>query len=202
MLQYQTVDPETLELLKKLQKISEFSKLRLVGGTSLALQTGHRNSVDLDLFGKIDFENYNILPELNKIGTLVVLKQSKNINIFLIDGIKVDFVNYIYEWIDKPIHENGLILASKKDIAAMKLAAVTGRGNKKDFIDIFFLSKEFSLKEMLDFYMKKYPDGSQFLVLKSLTYFKDAEKNEMPIMYNNVAWKIVKIKMKQIVSEY
>jgi len=192
MLQYQTVDPETLELLKKLQKISEFSKLRLVGGTSLALQTGHRKSVDLDLFGKIDFENYNILPELNKIGTLVILKQSKNINIFLIDGIKVDFVNYIYEWIDKPIHENGLILASKKDIAAMKLAAVTGRGNKKDFIDIFFLSKEFSLKEMLDFYMKKYPDGSQFLVLKSLTYFKDAEKNEMPIMYNNVAWKMSK----------
>ncbi len=176
MLQYQTVDPETPELLKKLQKMSEFSKLRLVGGTSLALQTGHRKSVDIDLFGKIDFENYNILPELNKVGPLVILKQSKNINIFLIDEIKVDFVNCFYEWIDKPINEDGLILASKRDIAAMKLAAVTGRGNKKDFIDIFFLSEEFSLKEMPDFYMKKYPDDSQFLVLKSLTYFKDAEK--------------------------
>ncbi len=176
MLQYQTVDPGTPELLRTLQKISEFSKLRLVGGTSLALQTGHRKSVDIDLFGKIDFENYNILPELKKIGKLVILKQSKNINIFLIDGIKVDFVNDIYDRIDKPVNEDGLILATKKDLAAMKLAAVTERGNKKDFIDICFLSVVFSLKKMPDFYLKKYPDGSQFLVLKSLTYFNDAEK--------------------------
>ena len=65
----------------------------------------------------------------------------------------------------------GTSLAQMEDIAAMKLSAVTGRGTRKDFIDISFLLQHFSLKRMLGFYMQKYYDGSEFLVLKSLTYF-------------------------------
>ncbi|MBN2894191.1 MAG: nucleotidyl transferase AbiEii/AbiGii toxin family protein [Bacteroidales bacterium] len=202
MLQYQTVDSSTLELLRKLQKIPDLSELRLVGGTSLALQLGHRKSIDLDLFGEINFEAYDIIPELNKIGKVTSIKRSKNINIFLIDGIKVDFVNYPYKWLEQPLIEDSLILATKKDIVAMKLAAVTGRGTKKDFIDLFFLLKEFSLSKMLDLYLEKYYDGSEFLVLKSLTYFADADNEPIPFMFEKIEWENVKEMIKQEVAKY
>ena len=64
---------------------------------------------------------------------------------------------------------DGIRLAGFKDIAAMKLAAVTGRGTKKDFVDLHLLLGYFTLKEMLTFYDKKYTDGSVMLVLRSLT---------------------------------
>lgn len=202
MLHYKTIEPTTLELLKKLQNIPAFSEMRLVGGTSLALQLGHRSSIDIDLFGNIEFDNFNILPKLNKIGKIKILKQSENINIFLIDGVKVDIVNYFYKWLDKPIIKDELVLSTKKDISAMKLAAITGRGTKKDFIDLFFLLKYYSVSEMLNFYKKKYSDGSDFMVLKSLTYFADAEENEMPYMFENIEWNEVKAKIKEAVIDY
>ena len=65
-------------------------------------------------------------------------------------------------------------MASKKDIAAMKLNEITGRSFKKDFIDLYFLMNDFTLKQMLGFYKEKYFDGSEFMVIKSLSYFKEA----------------------------
>jgi glutamate synthase domain-containing protein 1 len=74
----------------------------------------------------------------------------------------------------------------------MKLAAVAGRGSKKDFIDIYFLLKEFSLSELLAFYNQKYSDGSSFMVLKSLTYFNDADDDPNPVMLIPTSWEQVK----------
>jgi len=192
MLHYKTLDTKTLELLKKLQGVSAFSDLRLVGGTSLALQIGHRQSIDLDLFGKLDADEFAVSRSLNKLGKVTILKKSDNINIYLIDGIKVDIVNYPYPWLEDVILVDGLHIADIRDIAAMKLSAITNRGTKKDFIDIFFLLKEFSLSQILDFYKQKYHDGSEFLVLKSLSYFDDAEDEEMPIMFIDLEWDEVK----------
>jgi len=181
-----------LELLRKLQRIHEFANLRLVGGTGLALQIGHRKSIDLDLFGSIEIDNITMTKRINELGKITILKCSENINIFLIDGIKVDIVNYQYKWLEKPKNEDDLILADTKDIAAMKLAAITGRGTKKDFIDLFFLLEQFDLYQMLDFYKQKYYDGSTFLVLKSLSYFDDAEDEQMPNMLKRINWDDVK----------
>lgn len=200
MLYKQTIESATLALLKSLQAISELSKLRLVGGTALALQIGHRKSIGIDLFGKFVFEHENILPELNKIGQVQIIRSQKNINVFLIDNIKVDIVNYYYPWIEKGIVEDEILFADKKDIAAMKLAAITGRGTKKDFIDLYYLLKEFTLRQMLDFYNMKYTDGSEFLVLKSLTYFVDAENDVMPVMLNDVNWEHIKDKIVESVD--
>lgn len=94
MLHYQTIESGTLELLRKLMQTDEFKELRLVGGTSLALQIGHRSSIDIDLFGILDTDQFEIDKILNKIGSITLLKKTKNINIYLIDGIKVDLVNY------------------------------------------------------------------------------------------------------------
>lgn len=192
MLFYKTIEPGTLQLLKQLQANPLFQGERLVGGTALALQLGHRQSVDLDLFGSEPVESADIRDALWDEHRLNVIKESRNINIYLIDGVKVDFVNYRYEWIDDAVEENGIILAGIKDIAAMKIAAIVGRGTKKDFIDLYFLLRRFSLKEILDLYLQKYPDGSLFIAMKSLSYFEDAEPDPMPKMFEPVNWADVK----------
>ena len=202
MLHYKTIDKKTLELLKKIQSVPEFSKLRLVGGTSLALQMGHRKSIDLDLFGKVECDEFTLANILNKTGQVRVLKKSENINIYTIDGIKVDIVNYPYSWLKDVLFEDSLTLAKIEDIAAMKLSAITNRGTKKDFIDLFFLLKEYSLGELLDFYGEKYQDGSKFLVIKSLAYFDDADEEEMPEMCISISWKEVKDKISHVLNSY
>lgn len=128
MLSYQTVNSHTLELLKKLTNEEFLSKARLVGGTALALQYGHRISIDLDFFGNIEEDNETIKEVLINIGKLSVIKESKNIKIYILDDIKIDFVNYRYNWLDPAIEENGIRLASPRDIAAMKINAIEGRG--------------------------------------------------------------------------
>ena len=197
MLHYTTIDSTTLELLKRLLAIPYFSNLYLAGGTSLALQIGHRKSIDLDLFGTIDADDISIAKTLNSLGNIQLIKKTTNIQIYIVNGVKVDIVNYHYPWIQPACKEDQLRLAGKKDIAAMKLAAITGRGSRKDFIDIYFLLKEFNLQEMLSFYDEKYHDGSFFLVLKSLTYFDDAELDPQPYMLIKTDWEQIK---KSIIS--
>lgn len=90
MLSYGTVEAHTLELLKVFMGQELFAPLRLVGGTALALQYGHRQSVDLDMFGPAQFDSLEIRQVLNQLGKLTVIKETPNIKIYLLDGIKVD----------------------------------------------------------------------------------------------------------------
>lgn len=202
MLYYETIDRSTLELLKQLQSIELFKDLRLVGGTSLALQIGHRKSVDLDLFGWIDVDVMEINDALSEVGKITQIKDSKNIHIYLVNGIKVDIVNYAYPWLKDLIFIDSIRMANCEDIAAMKLAAITGRGTKKDFIDLYFLLKQITLSSMLQLYLDKYKDGSLFLVLKSLVYFEDADADIMPDMLIPVDWEIVKESVALAHKEY
>lgn len=202
MLQKSAVDTCTLELLEQLMQRDEFAGTRLVGGTALALQLGHRKSVDLDLFGKVDFEEIDMTDVFSGFDRVIGLKRSKNINIFNINDIKVDFVNYSYPWLENQIEEEGVRLAGLTDIAAMKLAAVTGRGSRKDFIDIYYLLKRYSLKQMMEFYTKKYFDASEYLMLKSLTWFNDAEKDAPIETKENIPWTTVKQMILKEVTRY
>lgn len=200
MLHYSTIEPRTLQLLKQLQSEPLFCGCRLVGGTALALQLGHRNSVDLDLFGTIASTSDEIRSTLSTKHQVNIIKESANINIYVVDGVKVDFVNYSYGWIDNEVRDDSIILAGVKDIAAMKIAAVIGRGTKKDFIDLFFLLRHFTLQQILDLYMQKYPDGSMFIAMKSLTYFEDAEPDPMPVMFESADWENVKDTIRKAVA--
>jgi hypothetical protein len=87
MLHYETIDPGALALLRELQSISQFSQARLVGGTSLALQFGHRKSVDLDLFGELDLEELSLASTLGQFQRVKLLSRSKNIFTYLINGV-------------------------------------------------------------------------------------------------------------------
>ena len=89
----------------------------------------------------------------------------------------------MYPLLDDCLVVDNIRMLSTKDIAAMKLSAIAGRGSKKDFIDLYFLLEKFSLAEILSFYTQKYHDGSAFMVQKSLTYFEDANIQLEPKMY-------------------
>lgn len=192
MLQYTAIDTATLELLKGLMNEPAFSSLRLVGGTALALKIGHRRSVDIDLFGTIESDIYTLSQKLSILGKVILLNQTDNIHVYLVNAIKVDLVNYPYPWLEPVLITDRIRIADNKDIAAMKLAAITGRGTRKDFIDLYFLLKQYTLSEMVSYYEKKYSDGSVFLVLKSLIYFDNAEQEQTPVMMHQISWEEVK----------
>ena len=192
MLHLSTLDTTTLELLRQLQRIPALCKTRLVGGTALALQIGHRKSIDLDFFGKIEVEKDELVIALEQIGALTVLKESPRIHIYLLNNVKIDIVDYQYSWVDDVVVKQGIRMASLKDIAAMKVTAIIGRGTKKDFVDIAFLLRYFSMNDILDFYSQKYPDGSIFMAMKSLAYFDDAEEDIMPYMLTDITWENIK----------
>lgn len=202
MLRTFTVERRTLALLKQLQQMSLLQNSRLVGGTALALQLGHRNSIDLDFFGEFQNSYIDFLNAFNNEGlTVNSLQNTKSIHIFEIEGVKVDIVNYPYKWLEDPIEDDGIKLSGLKDIASMKLAAITNRGTKKDFIDMYFLLQHFSLNEMVEYYKTKYDTNSIYNVIRSLVYFADAENDPMPKMYIPVIWDEVKSVIKESVEK-
>lgn len=203
MLSYQTVNPDTLELLKTLMSQPEMQGMRLVGGTSLALQYGHRQSIDLDFFGKLQVSQDEIINMISRLGLdYKVLNQTRLILQLVVNKIKVDIIDYSYDWIDEPVIENGVTLASPKDIAALKINAIEGRGSKKDFIDIYLLLQHYSLDEILSFYTSKYPNHSILMALKSLSYFEDAENQSMPKMFIDTSWETMKKFIIKAVNDY
>ena len=202
MLSLRTIEPHTLELLKYLMAEPYLKDCRLVGGTGLALQYGHRSSVDLDVFGVVPDNDAALLDILEGFGQVPGKMTSKYIKSFIVDGIKVGFVNYSrYPWIDESVVEDGIRLASPKDIAAMKTYAIQNRGSRKDFIDYYFLLQRFSLEEILGFYAKKYPNYSMFRTRMALTYFEDAEGKDCPPMFVKVNWDDIKSFISQKVRE-
>ncbi len=188
MLCFQTIEPKTLDLLKWIQCHPLFEALRLIGGTALALQIGHRTSIDLDFMGNRPIEPFELEHALREYGSLSVRNRSRRIQAYVLAGIHVDFLTYDYPWIEPPVEMEGLRLAGCRDIAAMKLAAITNRGTRKDFIDLVFLLKRFDLDLMIRFYRQKFPDSDLFALLKSLAYFEDAETDPMPRMLSPCDW--------------
>jgi len=203
MLSLQTVLPDTLELLKVLMRQPLLADMRLVGGTSLALQYGHRRSVDLDFFGHTTEDIEELTGIMHECAENVVRGNcTKRIKAYYLNNVKVDVVNYDYKWIDDPVMEDGIRLASPKDIAAMKVNAVMGRGTKKDFIDVYFLLQHYSFEELIQFYLQKYTDGSEYRALLSMSYFADADPQPMPYMFQNVDWNTIKDEIRHQVQVY
>ena len=203
MLQLQTILPDTLELLKRLAAQPEMQGMRLVGGTSLALQYGHRQSVDLDFFGVPLVDQDEVLRMVEKIGDYRLRNRSKNILQLIVNDIMVDIVDYSqYPWIDEPVCCDGITLASPKDIAAMKINAIEGRGTKKDFVDIHQLLHHYGLDDLLAFYSQKYPNYSVFRALLSLNYYDDADQQAMPKMFIPTSWEEMKKTISAAVNNY
>ncbi|MBR1446600.1 MAG: nucleotidyl transferase AbiEii/AbiGii toxin family protein [Alloprevotella sp.] len=203
MLSFQTVFPDTLELLMRLTALPMLSDTRLVGGTALALQLGHRRSVDLDFFGCVSTDTNSVIAELNKIGRVGIISCTETIRRLTIDDVKVDIVDYSdVPWIDGAVVSDNLRLASLRDIAAMKMNAIVGRGSRKDFVDLYFLLQHFSFSDIMDCYKQKYPAGTDYRAMMSSVYFKDAEIQPMPEMFSEATWDMMKSFIKRTVDHY
>lgn len=174
----------------------------LVGGTALALQIGHRISIDLDLFSPQKFDSEELLGILSESYTLGIDDKGIRTLNLRINDVKVDILHYPYPLIQEPLLVDGIRMVGRKDICAMKLAAIASRAAKKDFFDLFFLFREYQFPEMLEFYREKYNMDDIFHVLKSVAYFVDADESPDPNCLEEVSWEEVKAGIRSEVRKY
>jgi len=169
----------------------------------LALQLGHRESIDLDLFTPEAFDKSELLDTLNaSFDDVRIDSEGTSMLITNINAIKVDFVKMSYPILFPPILDEGVRMLDIKDIAPKKLKAVTQRGSKKDFFDIYFLLEHISMKDMLQLFMEKFKQHEIFHVVKSLSYFADAENYADPNVFDPlVTWTKVKTKIRKTVKK-
>lgn len=170
----------------------------LAGGTALALILGHRESIDFDWFSPNDFDPEELEKALSSIGKVKTIESKKGTYHGFMDGVRVTWLKYPNPLIEplKVISAcYDLLIPSITDIGIMKVAAVSHRGAKKDFIDLFTICKNGkSLEELLNLLPKKFPgaDINFYHTIKSLSYFDDAEREQMPIMRDKISWDAIK----------
>ncbi len=206
MLHFNTVEPSTLAILNRLMTLSELNNFYLVGGTALSLQYGHRISVDIDLFCNEKFENEIILKALEKeFGKALEYEGGfTRFGIFcFINNVKVDIVHYPHKIVFDTSLIDGIRMYSNKEISAMKIQAILGRGKKKDFWDMAELLQDFSIKEIISFHHQKYPSQQLLISIpQAITYFADADESEDPISLKGQTWESVQKIIQGHVNEY
>jgi Nucleotidyl transferase AbiEii toxin, Type IV TA system len=205
MLKKEAVNEDLINLVEKLQEKDYLNDFILVGGTGLALQIGHRRSIDINLFCKIDFDVNSVLENLEKDFSFSLDFQDKNTIKGSINGIKVDLISHNYKYLKEPLEIDNLEIASLEDITAMKLNAVSNDGSRvKDFIDLYYLLDLFEMEAVLSFYQHKYELRSSLNVLKSLNYFNDVNLDEWPVLIadKDLKWKDVKDRIDRSCKQY
>jgi Domain of unknown function (DUF1814). len=172
---YDILDKKRLAVLTLLKNFK--ADFYLAGGTGLALQIGHRDSIDFDFFSPKNFAAEKFFAKIKKVFAkhriLKVQEEKNTLTVYIDDVIKLSFFSYDYKLIDKLLVEDNLRIASIADIGCMKLAAIVSRATNKDYIDLYFILQKISLSELLKKTEKKMPDLDINLVLKSLVYFND-----------------------------
>lgn len=201
---YNILDKKRLDILPLFRNFKD--SFYLAGGTSLALQIGHRDSVDFDFFSKENINTKELFERLRKIfkghKLLKIQDEPNTLTVLIDESIKISFFTYKYKLIDKIVSDENLTCASIQDIACMKLSTITGRASNKDYIDLYFILNLFSLSNLLEKAREKYPELDTNLILKSLVYFEDI--TEDPIMFknnNNVDFEDVQKRLKSEVKK-
>jgi len=203
MLREETVEPATLELLKKIVSLPELSQFRLVGGTALSLLFGHRKSIDLDLFTDQPFDRDIVVSALeDAFGNIVTINDRKNIYQCIIKNVKVDLVSVRDPFLNPTKIIDEIPFADTKDLIALKLNAVKGRGVKKDFWDLAKLLQIYSLNDLFQFYHDRYSYDDTFAVIRSVIYFDDAESTLEPECLEGMTWSKVKDVITKAFDDY
>lgn len=185
----------------------ELGNFRLVGGTGLSLQLGHRQSVDIDMFTDEDFDILYIAKVLKKkmskadvrifsfgITIYTPINESKSLKIDLMATDK---------FIRPETHIDKIRFAHIEDIAAMKLEAITSRNTKKDFYDIAEILNYYTFDQLLSFYTERYPYNDIKQVLENFTFFsEDCEAEFDPISLKSIDWLSVKFLLIDTFNDY
>lgn len=174
MLQKETVETGTLVLIERLSEDKNLSDFYLVGGTALSLQVGHRKSIDVDLFSQNAFDSSTLAKHLSENYKAEEIKVVKNGVFCSIEGVKVDILTHQYAWLNPPVVEYPVRMASLDDIAAMKLHAIVQNGTRhKDFIDIYVLLEHRTLQQMTTAFEQKYKAMNAAVAKNALLYHRD-----------------------------
>jgi predicted nucleotidyltransferase component of viral defense system len=189
--------PQCPKLLNQLRDLFQTHDFILAGGTALSLQLGHRISVDLDFFTETLFSTEKIYREIKKAGlNPIVLQEEKGTLILTINEIKVSFFHYPYPFFDEKKTWKGFSIAGVKDIAAMKVIAITQRGAKRDFIDLYFIFQIIPFWKIAENMVRRFSKEriNPVQVGKALVYFADAEIDPDPRYCGDkrATWKNVK----------
>jgi hypothetical protein len=183
----------SLDLLSRLEeaKSPSLSGWTLAGGTGLALRLGHRTSDDLDFFRNDAVDRDGLHQVFREQGPYETLQEAEHSLTVISCGTKLSFCRIGDPFVYEATPYRFFKLAATQDIALMKLIAISGRGSRKDFVDLYtILRGGWSLQEYFDALPGKYPSGraNTYHILKSLTYFEDAEKEPMPRMLEPLDW--------------
>ena len=167
----------------------------LAGGTGLALQFGHRLSRDLEFFRQGPFDSLELADALSRVGPVHVQGRSGGTLHLTISSMRVSFLATQRPLIYPGAVYRGLVVADPRDIAVMKVAAIGGRGSRRDFVDLYFLLRNGgSLESILALVRRRFAglDLNEYHLLRSLVFFEDAETEPMPKMLRRVAWPVIK----------
>jgi len=194
---------EILPLLLDFKK----QEFYLAGGTGLALQIGHRDSIDFDFFIHGDFDTSKLISQIESLFSkhlVQITQDEKNTVSCVIDNkVQLSFFGYKQDTVSPLIQTQYFNIASIIDIGCMKLAAITSRSVEKDYVDLYFIFQTIQPKKLLSFCSTKYPTLDQNLILKSLVYFDDIQKE--PILFKEghfVSFDGIKQFLQKEVSEY
>jgi len=181
----------TLGVLRDAQLVDSFY---LAGGTGLALQFGHRLSLDLDFFAEENFDEEALLQRVQTLAGFALTAKAPYTLHATVQATKVSFLGYAYPVLFPTNPFLDVAIADPRDIACMKVSAVASRSTKRDFVDLYVCAERYGLKEILRIFDQKYTQThySRLHILKSLTFFADAEKDPMPHMLVTLDWDTVK----------
>ena len=190
----EAISKQTAENLVLLGKSKILGSAYLAGGTALALQIGHRISYDLDFFTDQKFKAQIFLKEMSRFKLYQHERVGWGTILGKLGNVKFSLFYYPYPLLRKPISFKNISIADIADISAMKIAAISERGTKRDFVDLYFILQKIALNEAFNFYDKKYQklSSNSVHIKKSLVYFEDAEKDPTPKMIIPVSWGKVK----------
>jgi hypothetical protein len=176
----------------------------LAGGTALALQIGHRPSIDFDWFVAALGEPEALFQRLRACEIAFNVQSLSIETVYLeIDTVQVSFIGYDYELLQSPsVCAHGAKLAHTDDIACMKLSAIGSRGSRKDFVDLHFMISQFrSVDEYLGLYQRKYQNRDIGHIIRSLIYFEDAEAEPEILIVQPFDWPGMKHDFERWVEE-
>lgn len=187
-------------------QVPELAGFDLVGGTALSLLYGHRLSIDLDLFSPTPFENEVVAKGLKKeFGDAFVWEDAHTkFGIFcFVEEVKVDIVRNPHPLVGPRQVVDGIRMFSVQDILAMKIQAILGRGQKKDFWDIAELLRHYTIADFVDSHLKKYPTQQLLISIpQAMTYFSDADETAAPVSLKHQNWEEIKSFISKKVSGY
>jgi len=185
---------KTKNILALLAESRLLEKAYLAGGTGCALHLGHRVSYDLDFFTPEKFSALSFAKKLTRIKIFELERTEWGTVLGRFDKIKFSLFYYSYPLLYPPRGFKKIKIADLRDIAAMKISAISERGTKRDFIDLYAICQKIPLEKTLFLYNQKYGTLSNnlFHLFKSLTYFEDADEDVMPKMLVSISWSEVK----------